>query len=98
MWISVKYLHAVNVNPTHAAAAVDEEDKLAVNLPQVWADGFELWTKIQHDHRVVEDVFMESPVNDIYLKIGVEKAKAGIRADLAPWDDWVVCGCTQVLI
>lgn len=70
MWISVKYLHAVNVNSTHAAAAVNEEDKLAMNLPQVWADGFELRTKIQHDHRVVEDVLMEPSVNDVYLKTG----------------------------
>lgn len=38
--LRLKYLHAVNVNPTHAAAAVNEEDELAVNLPQVWADGF----------------------------------------------------------
>lgn len=66
--LRLKYLHAVDVNPAHAAAAVNEEDKLAVNLPQVWADRLEVGAKVQHDHRVVEDVLMESSVNDIYLE------------------------------
>lgn len=66
-WDNIKYLHTVNVDPAHAAAAVNEEDKLAVNLPQVWADRLEVRAKVQHDHRVVEDVLMKSPVNYIYL-------------------------------
>lgn len=70
--LRLKYLHVVNVNPTHAAAAINEEDKFAVNLPQVRADRFEVWTKVQHDHGVVEDVLMESPVYDIYLITGVK--------------------------
>lgn len=65
--LRLKYLHTVDVNPAHAAAAVNEEDKLAMNLPQVRANRLEVWAKVQHDHRVVEDVLMESPVNDIYL-------------------------------
>lgn len=64
----LKYLHAVDVNPAHAAAAVNEEDKLAVNLPQVCADGLEFRAKVQHDHRVVEDVLMEPSVNDVHLE------------------------------
>lgn len=27
------YLHTVDVNPTHAATAVNEEDELAMHLP-----------------------------------------------------------------
>lgn len=73
--LRLKYLHAVDVNPAHAAAAVNEEDKLAVNLPQVWADRLEVGAKVQHDHRVVEDVLMESSVNDIYLEMN-KKSRA----------------------
>lgn len=62
-----KYLHTVDVNATHAAAAINEEDKFTVNLPQVRADGLELWTEVQHHHRVVEDVLMEPPVNYVHL-------------------------------
>lgn len=70
-----KYLHTVDVNAAHAAAAVNEEDKLAVNLPQVGADGLEVRAEVQHDHRVVEDVLMEPPVNDIYLEKAGELKK-----------------------
>lgn len=62
-----EYLHTVDVNTTHAATAVNEEDELAVHLPQIRADWLEVRTEVQHDHGVVEDVLMESPVNDIYL-------------------------------
>lgn len=37
-YIQLKYLHSVNICPAHAAAAVNEEDELAVDLPQVRAD------------------------------------------------------------
>lgn len=63
-----KYLHAVDVDPAHAAAAVNEEDKLAVNLPQVRADRLEVGAEVKHDHGVVEDVFVKSSVNDINLE------------------------------
>lgn len=81
-----KYLHTVDVNAAHAAAAVNEEDKLAVNLPQVGADGLEVRAEVQHDHRVVEDVLMEPPVNDIYLEKAGElkkkkKSKASVMED-----------------
>ena len=66
--LRLKYLHTVDVDPTHAAAAVDEEDELAVNLPQVRADGLEVGAEVQHDHGVVEDVLMEPSVDDIYLQ------------------------------
>lgn len=79
--LRLNYLHTVDVSPAHAAAAVDEEDKLAVNFPQVWADRLEFRAKVQHDHRVVEDVFMESSVNDIYLE------KIYNQEHLAPWDE-----------
>lgn len=62
------HLHTVDADPTHAAAAVNEEDELAMNLPQVWADGLEVGAEVQHDHRVVKDVLMEAPVNDVYLE------------------------------
>lgn len=62
-----EYLDTVDVNSAHAAAAVNEKDELAVNLPQVWADGLEVRAKVQHDHGVVEDVLVESPVNYSYL-------------------------------
>lgn len=64
----LEYLHSFNVAPTHAAAAVNQEYEFAVDLPQVRADWFEVRAEVDHDHRVVEDVLMESPVNDIYLK------------------------------
>lgn len=64
----LEYLHSFNVAPAHAAAAVNEEYEFAVDLPQVRADRFEVRAEVDHDHRVVEDVFMESSVNDIYLK------------------------------
>lgn len=44
-----------------------------MDLPQVRADGLEVRAEVDHDHRVVEDVFMESSVNDIYLKRKQEK-------------------------
>lgn len=62
-----RYLHAVDVDPAHAAAAVHEEDEFAVHLPQVRADGLEVGTKVQHDHGVVQDVLVEAPVNDVHL-------------------------------
>lgn len=68
--LGLKYLHTVDVHAAHAAAAVNEEDKLAVNLPQVGADGLEVGTEVQHDHRVVEDVFVEAPVDNIHLEKG----------------------------
>lgn len=64
----LKYLHTVDVDPAHAAAAVNEEDKLAVNLPQVRADRLEVGAEVKHDHGVVEDVFVKSSVNDINLE------------------------------
>lgn len=69
----LEYLHSFNVAPTHAAAAVNEENEFAVDLPQVGADGFEVRAEVDHDHRVVEDVFVESPVNDIDLERKQEK-------------------------
>lgn len=33
-----RYLDPVDVDPTHAATPVEEEDKLAVGLSQVWLD------------------------------------------------------------
>lgn len=35
---SYRYLDTVNVGPTHAAAPVNEEDKLPMGLSQVWLD------------------------------------------------------------
>lgn len=70
---SWNHLHSFNVAPAHAAAAVNEEYEFAVDLPQVRADRFEVRAEVDHDHRVVEDVFMESSVNDIYLKRKQEK-------------------------
>lgn len=69
----LKYLHSFDVPPAHAAAAVDEEYEFAVDLPQVRADGFEVRAEVDHDHRVVEDVFMQPPVNDVYLERRREK-------------------------
>lgn len=65
--LKFKYLYTVDVDPTHAATAVNEEDELSVNLPQVGANGLEIGAKVEHAHRVVEDVLVESPVNDINL-------------------------------
>lgn len=67
------YLHSVNVRPAHATAAVNEEYELAVDFPQVRADRLEVRAEVDHDHGVVEDVFMESSVNDIYLMKDQEK-------------------------
>lgn len=39
-----------------------------MDLPQVRADRLEVRAEVDHDHGVVEDVFVESSVNDIYLK------------------------------
>ena len=66
--LRLNYLHAVDVDPAHAAAAVDEEDEFSVHLPQVGADGLEVRAEVQHDHGVVEDVLMEPPVNHVHLE------------------------------
>lgn len=65
--LRLKYLHTVDVDPAHAAAAVNKEDEFAVNLPQVRANGLEVRAEVKHNHRVVEDILMESLVNYIYL-------------------------------
>lgn len=44
--LGLKYLHTVDVDPAHAAAAVNEEDKLAVNHPQVRADRLEVRAEV----------------------------------------------------
>lgn len=56
--LGYKYLHTIDFASAHAAAAVNQEDKFAMNFPQVRADRFEVRAKVQHDHRIVEDVFM----------------------------------------
>lgn len=75
----ILHLHAVDVNPTHAATAINEEDELAMDLPQIWSDWLKVRTEVQRDHRVVEDVFMESPVN--YVHLYRRDIKGGIRLD-----------------
>lgn len=62
------HLDTVDVDAAHAAAAIDEEDKFAMNFAQVRADGLEVWTEVEHDHRVVEDVLMEASADDIHLE------------------------------
>ena len=53
------HFHTADVHPAHAAAAVDQEDELALGAHEVRGHGLEVGTEVQHDHRVVEDVLVE---------------------------------------
>lgn len=64
----MRHLDTVDVDAAHAATAVDEEDEFAMDPPQVGADRLEVGAEVEHDHRVVEDVLVEAPANDIHLE------------------------------
>lgn len=38
-----------------------------MHLPQVRGHGLEVWAEVEHDHRVVKDVLVETLANDIHL-------------------------------
>lgn len=65
---SGRHLDTVDVDAAHAATAINEEDEFAVNFAQVRADGLEVRAEVEHDHRVVEDVLMEAPADDVHLE------------------------------
>lgn len=62
------YLDAVDVGLAHAATPVDEEDELPVRLPQVCLHRLEVRTEVEHDDRVVGNVFVKTFPDDFCLE------------------------------
>lgn len=68
----------MDVGPTHAAAPVNEEDKLAMGLPQVRLERLEVRTEVEHDDRMVGNVLVEAFPDDFCLE-EKEKRSLGIQ-------------------
>lgn len=68
----------MDIGPTHAAAPVNEEDKLAMGLPQVRLERLEVRTEVEHDDRMVGDVLVEAFPDDFCLE-EKEKLSLGIQ-------------------
>lgn len=58
----------MDVGPTHAAASVDEEDELPMGLSQVRLHRLEVRTEVEHDDRMVGNVFVEAFPDDFCLE------------------------------
>lgn len=63
-----RYLDALDAGPAHAAAPVDEKDELPVGLSQVGLHRLEVGAEVEHDDRVVGNVFVETLPDDFCLE------------------------------
>ncbi len=80
------YLNSSDVDPTHASTAVNEEDEFPLNAPQVRGRRAEVWAEVQHDHRVVEDVFMEPLLDYFHLHTTHQPVKEPLpKAIMESW-------------
>lgn len=79
---SGRHLDPVDVDAAHAATAIDEEDEFAVDSAQVGADGLEVRTEVEHDHRVVEDVLVEASADDVHLENNHSRTLRSITQEL----------------
>lgn len=76
-----RYLDALDAGPAHAAAPVDEKDELPVGLSQVGLHRLEVRAEVEHDDRMVGNVFVETLPDDFCLE------EKGTLSDL------VECSC-----
>lgn len=63
-----QYLDALDVGLARAAAPIDEEDELPMCLPRVGLHRLEVRTEVEHDDRVVGNIFVETLPDDFCLE------------------------------
>lgn len=63
-----RYLDALDTGPAHAAAPVDEKDELPVRLSQVGLHRLEVRAEVEHDDRMVGNIFVETLPDDFCLE------------------------------
>lgn len=63
-----RYLDTLDAGPAHAAAPVDEKDELPVRLSQVGLHRLEVGAEVEHDDRVVGNIFVETLPDDFCLE------------------------------
>lgn len=68
MFYPLRYLDEADVHAAHAPTAVYEKYKLPLGFPEVWLDGSQVRAEIQHDHRVVRDVLVQTFPDDFRLQ------------------------------